>query len=133
MTKKEIEKFNKNCAIFLGAQIFDDDKEAYPNGYWMIQNDKFDLPYNIEDMTFHLDYNLLMFIVERIKYIEDNQSLFLKEYYTIDFKIDLIHGVELRVDKQRIFMQTAFGEGQLKDALINGINEFFKWFKNHKK
>jgi hypothetical protein len=49
------------------------------------------------------------------------------------FTVDLLHGVTIKVDKERIFLCTAFGEGQLADALYEGCLSFSDWFEKHKK
>lgn len=68
-----------------------------------------------------------------IQKIDDNQEQYLKEYFIISFIIDLLSGVDLRIDKKRIFMQTAYSESQLADAVYNGCLAFSEWFEINKK
>jgi hypothetical protein len=69
-----------------------------------------------------------MAVIEKIKEVNDDQESFLREIFQIRFEIDLFHGVTFAVDKKPLFRQTAFGHDQLKDAVVRGISEFFRWF-----
>lgn len=40
-------------------------------------------------------------------------------------------GFDFKIDKKRVFMQTAYGKGQLIDAVWSGIIEFIKWYNNN--
>lgn len=74
----------------------------------------------------------LLPIINKIQYIADNTSEFFNDYHDIRFEIDLLNGVTLKIDKKRIFMQTAFGEGQIVDAVYNGCVSFVEWFESQK-
>ena len=78
-------------------------------------------------------WSKVMRSIESIKYIEDNQHEFFDDYYAISFDIDLLNGVDLTINAERIFLQTSFGRGQLKEALVKGVNAFITWFEGHKK
>lgn len=66
MKQKEILEGNKLIAEFLGVYHCDDDKEAYPDGYWMIEDPDIDLPYRIEDFRFHESWDWLMPCIGKI-------------------------------------------------------------------
>jgi hypothetical protein len=72
-------------------------------------------------------------IIEAIQEISDDTDQYLDGHYNIMFTVDLLHGVTIKVDKERIFLCTAFGEGQLADALYEGCLSFADWFEKHKK
>jgi hypothetical protein len=55
--EKQLE-FNKKCAEFIGACFYNDDIEAYPNGYWMLGDPEYYLPSELKDMEFHSDWNV---------------------------------------------------------------------------
>ena len=74
----------------------------------------------------------LLPVLNRIQYIADNTSEFFKDYYDIKFEIDLLSGVTIKIDKKRIFMQTAFGENQIVDAVYEGCVAFVEWFEKEK-
>ncbi len=121
MTKKEINNFNKICAEFLGVKF------EIHSSTWRYKN------LIVTELLFHSDWNWIMEVVEKIKYIEDNQEKFFgDEYYLIHFEIDLLNGVDLFIDKKRIFSQSAFGEGQLKEAVVQAINQFLIWYNENK-
>lgn len=133
MTKKEILRYNKRCAKFLGWQRSEKHNYAFiiPKSF-NIGNMSVDY-YLPEYLEFHSDWNWIMKVVERIKFIEDNQGIFFgEEYYRINFEIDLLNGVDFRIDEDRIFMQTSFGKEELKEAVVKGISAFLKWYKKHK-
>lgn len=116
---KLIVKFLNNKVIVTGQHIFE-----------------YNIPKDIsyENLLFHKSWDWLIPVFEKIKYIEDNQEEFFGEdYYIISFEIDLLNGVDIKIDKKRIFMQTAFGEGQLIDALHGGVIEFIKWYNKNDK
>jgi hypothetical protein len=82
---------------------------------------------------FYDDWNWLMPVVEKIKFIDDHQDVFFEDYYSINFKMEFFYGVELWIDKERLFLQTAFGENTLIDAVYRGVIEFIKWYNKNKK
>ena len=88
---------------------------------------KFKLPKNKTSL------DKLLPIIYKIQEIADNTNTYLKDYYRIEFNIDLLNGVTLKIDKERIFMKTAFGPDQIQEAVYNGCEEFIKWYKTHKK
>lgn len=147
MNNIEIKNFNKKCAKILGIKTVE---TASGETLYSIESlPKILIPVGsrgasahvetrlllakLEQLQFHSNWDWIMEVVERIKYIDDNQSEFFNDYYRIDFQIDFIHGVTVRIDKERIFLQTAFGEGQLKDAVVNAVDEFINWLNNEKK
>ena len=69
MTKEQILEFNKKCAIFIGAKFYNGDKETFPNGYWLLDDDDydFDLSKYLGNMKFHSDWHLIMGVIEKIE------------------------------------------------------------------
>jgi hypothetical protein len=134
MTQEEINNYNRLCAEFLGFKyknqakfwaIYPLDNSSYLRKLGYVRMDK---------LEFHSDWNWIMEVVEKIKYIEDNQEKFFgEEYYLIHFEIDLLNGVDLFIDKKRLFSQSAFGEGQLKEAVVKAINQFLIWYNNEQR
>ena len=125
MSEQEIIKGDKLIAEFMGVDFI------CANSRYIVTDEDWLEPYH---HRFHNDWNWLMPLFEKIKYIEDNQEEFFGEdYYIISFEIDLLNGVDIKIDKKRIFMQTAFGEGQLIDALHGGVIEFIKWYNKNDK
>lgn len=122
MTSEEIIKGNKLIADFMNVKIGEDLYSWRPGCTEPLQE---------KHLNYHSSWDWLMSVFERIQYINDNNSEFFEEYYNIDFKIDLLNGVDFKVDKKRIFMQTALGPGQLIEALWEGILEFIKWFNQN--
>lgn len=119
MEFKSTAGFKPNTKVFVPVE-----------GSWYAQENLFWEP---KDLDFHSDYNWIMPVIDRIKYISDYQEDFLDDYYLIDFKLYFLHGIELWIDKKRIYLCTAFGEGQLLDALYGGVIAFVNWFNEHKK
>ena len=72
-------------------------------------------------------------LINKIQEVSDNVDKYFDSYPNISFEIDLLNGVTVKIDKERIFMQTAFGEGQLQDAIYNGCEAFVQWFNENKK
>lgn len=141
MTQKKILEYKKRCAEFLGW------KKAYEDGedplmYVIPKNFAWSKFYNIsdeyealtvEDLQFCESWEWMMEVVEKIKYIGNNQEKFFgEEYYSIHFEIDLLHGIDLFIDKERLFGHSAFGEGQLKEAVVKAINQFLIWYNKNK-
>ena len=91
------------------------------------------IKYNERFQAYHSSWDWLMEVVEKIRFIDDNQEFFFNNYYRIDFKFDFLNGVELWIDKERLFLQTAFGENQLVEAIYNAVIEFIKWYNTNKK
>ena len=67
MNYEEILEYNKRCATFLGAVFYDDDKIAFPEGYYMLDSHEFDLPCQLTDMSFHSDWNWIMYVIDKIE------------------------------------------------------------------
>lgn len=130
MTQQEILEYNERCLKILPFNYKNQSK------YWVIYkyDDNSFFGKNrrylaVNNLKFHSDWNWIMEVVEKIKYIEDNQEKFFgDEHYLIHFEIDLLNGVDLFIDKKRIFSQSAFGEGQLKEAVVQAINQFLKFY-----
>lgn len=140
--EKEIIEGNKLIAEFMGAATL----EKCPNiikGY--IQKDEvwFSEEYNpkievesttkLTDLKYDSSWNWLMPVVERIKFIEDHQDDFFEDYHSINFKMEFFYGVELWIDKDRLYLQTAFGEDTLKDAVYSAVLNFINWYNKTKK
>jgi hypothetical protein len=75
----------------------------------------------------------LLPIIYQIQEIADESDKYCKNRPNISFVIDLLNGVTLKINKKRIFMQTAFGPDQIQEAIYGGCEEFIKWYKIHKK
>lgn len=71
-------------------------------------------------------------VINEIQYIADRTTAVFGKYYEISFVIDLLNGVTLKINGERIFLQTAFGEGQIVDAVYNGCVSFVEWFESEK-
>lgn len=131
----EISDGNKIIMDFLGKEYIHwtfESRTSWISVRKTLDNNVYKAFDQYKDLKYHKSFSWIMPVFERIQYIADNQSEFLKEYYNFDFKIDLLNGVDLRIDKHRIFMQTAFGEGQLIDALYNGVLSFIEWYNINK-
>lgn len=99
------------------------------------------LPLNVIDYSvlicqnngkYHSSWDWLMPVFERIQEIEDNQDDYLKDYFDMHFEINLTSGVDFKIDRKRIFMQTAYGKGQLIEAVWAGVIYFIKWYNENK-
>lgn len=86
--------------------------------------------YNL--LKYHSSWDWLMPVIERMKFIDDHQDDFFEDYYSINFKMEFFYGVELWINKERLFLQTAFGEDQLIEATYSAVIEFIKWYNKNK-
>ena len=120
MTKKQILEFNKKCAQFLGAYWCNDDLEAYPNGYWMIDDDDIDLGSNLEDMLFDCDWNWIMHV-----YIKINNFISSKS------ETDYIFGKE--TNEFHLKLWNAFEGDCTKEGVVEAIDYFLTWYYNNRK
>ena len=118
MTQEEIENYNRLCAEFLGAYFCNDDLTAYPNGYWIIDDDEIDLPYNLEDMDFHSDWNWIMEVVEAI----ENKGF--------DVFINTCVCRITDVGEDRFEDIETFVNNNKKEAVVQAINKFLIWYNN---
>lgn len=111
MTQEEILNYRKMCAELIGAYWCNDDPREFPNGYWLIDNSKIDLPYRLEDMEFDSDWNWIMPIVTTI--------------------------LELKSNKYRHNLLCIFLEAALKTAkkekIVEASNQFLIWYNNEHK
>lgn len=131
MSEQEIIEGNRLIAEFIGMTIKEGNwRESFTG--WYRTNGFLNVEYiQEESLLFHSSLDWLIPVFERIQYIDDNNSEFFDEYYNIEFTIDLLNGVTFKIDKKRIFMQTAFGPGQLVDSVWSGVISFIKWYNEH--
>lgn len=66
MKDQKIIEGNKLIAEFMGAYYCNDDRNAYPDGYWMCSDEFIELPYNINDFKFHSSWDWLMSCIGKI-------------------------------------------------------------------
>lgn len=130
MTNQEILDYNQRCAEFLGAYWCNDDLETFPNGYWMYDDDNdIDLPFNLEDMMFHLDWNWIMEIIESIEKLEFRFEI---AYNQVD--LECIQP-DLNRFSYHVNLSDCVGYGEdleltKKDAVVKAINQFLIWYQN---
>ena len=123
----------KNIAIaeMLEWKLFTDNKHfIIPKPLNKLSDSNFQNLRLPEELLFHSDANWQFEAIERIKYISENSKKFFGKYVDIQFLVDFLNGVELYVDKERIFLQTAFDEGQLKEAIFEALYQFSIYLKN---
>ena len=126
-TQEEINEFNKRCALLIGAYFCNDDLENYPNGYWMIDDDKIDLPHQVEDMQFHSDWNLIHYVIEVIEKLNLNVRI-TRSCITIENAVDCTLNINTIYKFHSL-------EGEFetkKEATIAAINEFLTWYEQNK-
>ena len=125
MNQQEILDYNKRCALFLGAYFCNDDLNTYPNGYWMTNDIEIDLPYNLEDMEFHFDWNWIMEVIEAI------QKIIIKD--GDEFCIEFYKGLP---DKPKTFVSITENiqseNNNPKEAVVEAINQFLIWYEQNK-
>ena len=132
MNQKEINDYNRRCAKLLQWEVTSEDGFICSEKYHNLDYESYYRGVS-SNLLFHSNWEWIMEVLERIKYVDENQDEFFHEqYFSIDFKIDLLHGVELIIDEERLFLQTAFGKDQLKEAVVGGINEFLIWYEQNK-
>ena len=102
--------------LFLKHKAF-----GFNNEYGVFEDKKLydDWEYNL---SYHLDWNLLMPVVEKIQHLDNQYKV------CVDFKIELMGSVELWIDHKRIFGMSAFEEGTLINAVYQAVVEFIKWY-----
>ncbi len=141
MSEQEIIEGNKLIAEFMGAvtpktapeiisSYIKNDEVWYGDN--TTPNGQYESAFKIFDLKYHSSWEWLMPVFEKIQYITDYCSDLLDGYYNFDFQIDLLNGVDFKVGKERIYLQTAYSPGQLIDAVWSGIIAFIKWFNEHK-
>lgn len=72
--REKVVKGNESIAKFLGAYWVNDDLEAFPYGYWMIDDDDIDLPLNSSDFEFH-SWNWLMPVIDKIEHLFETKQI----------------------------------------------------------
>jgi len=120
MNEQEIIEGNKLIAEFINLSFKTYGKTGktyYINGE----------PFSILNLKYHLSWDWLMPIVEKIQHMEDRLPV------KIDFQIHLLGTVELHINHKRVFGMTAFEPGTLIDAVYNGVIEFIKWYNTLEK
>lgn len=130
LNEQEIIKYNERCAKFLGAYFCNDDQNAYPNGYWIIDNDEIDLPSDLKDMSFHSDWNWIHKIIDNIEKLELDKFGLGRFITTCSNRVG--HYFEIRErnsydDK----IEDGFGESK-KEAVVQAINQFLIWYEQNK-
>lgn len=125
----EMIEFNRRCAEFLCWVKYNGINPEWNDSYDTNEIYFGEKTVHLRYMKFHSDWNWIMEVVEKIKSIDDNQEdWFGDEWYRIQFVIDLMNGVEIRINSERIFMMTAFGEGQMLGSIVEAVNCFLEWF-----
>ena len=122
----------KNVAIakMLSWKLYSDNKHfIIPKPLNKLCEDHFQNLGLPEELKFHSDANWQFEAIERIKYISENSKNFFGKYVDIQFLLDFLNGVELYIDKKRVFMQTSFGENQLKGAIFEALYQFSQYLK----
>ena len=133
LTQEWINQYNKKCAEFLGAYWCNDDLNAYPSGYWMLDGED-NLPHDLEHMEFHSDWNWIMEVVEKIESIKQ-LTLETCNNWVGEFTI---------VIRYKSYSSTHYFSREIprvshgqdfrtkKEAVIQAIDQFIDWYNKQK-
>lgn len=132
---------NGNIIIagFMDLQIEESSKELFYltenrkiNNVWTIQAESWGcVP---EELPYHLSWDWLMPVIEKIQQIADKPEIYLDDYYMIDFDLNLAAAIcELRIDGKLLESRTAFEPDILINAVYPCVVAFIKWYNKHKK
>lgn len=141
MENEQILAGNKLIAEFMGAYYCNDDRNAYPDGYWMCSDEFIELPYNINDFKFHSSWDWLMSVVEQIENINIR-------YNGYDFPKVKFQGDHVEIFAYATYRGTSFywkkwysltgtfnnhvHQVDTKiEAVWLAVVEFLKWYKNN--
>ena len=142
MSEEEIEKGNILISEFMGNpktfgyytdkygyhQVVDNAYiiKGFVNSNKHESTDEYDL-FLLNELCYHSSWDWLMTVVEKIKDIADKDEDGRMEF-SIKFELDFINGVQVWAQNKRLYFSTAFGEGQLIEAVYGGVIEFINWY-----
>lgn len=142
MTTEWIAQYNKKCAEFLGAYWCNDDLNAYPSGYWMLDGED-NLPHDLEHMEFHSDWNWIMEVIDAIENLNRKDFWNYNEIKICRNYIDISYNMTIR--KRYTFSgdysKQSLSQGNLfkiehfktkKEAVIQAIDQFIDWYNKQK-
>ena len=127
MTPEELEG-NITIGKFIGMEYVNDAPKDYPNGYYCSPNEDFDLPYEPKDWLFHISFNWLMPVIDKIGDIlckhESNANEW-KKYYSYSEVLSLLYSKNLSIFLSRKFAPPLIND---ESSMFENVVLYLNWY-----